>query len=127
MCGENSGMVTGQMARAQDNPHLQLLISNLQSLSQDERALVLKAMGERPPAAARDVVYAEEAYALLGLDRLDAPEQALQRLIRRGDLPRRKLNARLAFTRAEIDHLIQHGSRKSRRGRPPGSKNRKSA
>jgi hypothetical protein len=118
---------TGQATQAPGSPHLQLLISNLQALMQEERALVLKAMGERQAKPQRDVVYSDEACAMLGLDRLERPMCALQVLINRGDLPRRKIKGRLAFTRAEIQHLIEHGSRKSRRGRPPGSKNRAKA
>jgi hypothetical protein len=85
------------------------------------------AIGQARPTPAvpdRDVLYAQEAIRLLGLDRLARPENALQRLIEKGDLPRKKIGGRLVFEHAALERLKQHGSRRSRRGRPPGSRNR---
>ena len=76
------------------------------------------------PPANRDIFYAEEVYAALGLDRLKRPDNALQRLTDRGDLHGRKINGRLVFKKADVERLKENGSRRSRRGRPPGARNK---
>lgn len=72
----------------------------------------------------RDVVYSSELVMILGLDRLARPDMAIDRLMQRGDLPRRKIGGRLVFSRRDVELLINHGTRRAARGRPPGSKNK---
>ncbi len=74
-----------------------------------------------PPS--KDVLYVKEAASYLGMT-VKRPDNAMQRLIERGDLPRKVINGRLVFSRADLDRLKSHGSRRSRRGRPPGSRNK---
>ncbi len=72
----------------------------------------------------RDVYDTKEAAAYLGFGNLKRPDNKLQQLIKNRDLPRRKIGGRLIFRREDLDRLKEHGSRRSRRGRPPGSRNR---
>src|SRR5690606_14445526 len=71
----------------------------------------------------KDVLYVDEAASYLGLT-VKRADNAMQRLIERGDLPRKIINGRLMFSRSDLDRLKAHGSRRSRRGRPPGSRNK---
>lgn len=74
----------------------------------------------------REVLYAADVIIILGLDRLTRPDNALNDLLARRALPRRKLRGRLIFHRAELDAVLANGSRTGRRGRPKGSKSKPS-
>ncbi len=64
--------------------------------------------------------WTEEAIAYLGLDRcgLASPALALQRLIKKGVLRPIKIGRRNAFTKAELDRVLEKGGQARRRGRP---------
>jgi len=73
----------------------------------------------------RRVLYTEDIIVIFGFDQLARPDMAVDRLVRRGDLPHRKIGGRLVFSHKEVDLLIETGSCKPRRGRPPSSKNKR--
>ncbi|MDP6045227.1 MAG: hypothetical protein QGG25_06445, partial [Phycisphaerae bacterium] len=64
--------------------------------------------------------WTEEAIAYLGFDRcgLASPALALQRLIKKGVLRPIKIGRRNAFTKAELDRVLEKGGQARRRGRP---------
>ncbi|MBL7221557.1 MAG: helix-turn-helix domain-containing protein, partial [Phycisphaerae bacterium] len=64
--------------------------------------------------------WTEEAIAYLGLDRcgLARPDLSLQRYIKDGVLRPIKIGRRNAFTKAELDRVLEKGSQTRRRGRP---------
>jgi predicted DNA-binding transcriptional regulator AlpA len=66
------------------------------------------------------IYWMHEAVAYLGLDRLGLvkPEQAIYRMVRKGILKPRKIGRFLAFSRAELDHVVTNGERKRTPGRP---------
>ncbi len=74
-------------------------------------------------AVDQDVFHVDDAARYLGM-KVKRPDNAMLRLIERGDLPRTKINGKLVFSRDNLDRLKSHGSRRSRRGRPPGSRNK---
>ncbi len=65
-------------------------------------------------------LWTEEAIAYLGLDRcgLASPSLALQRLITKRVLKPIKIGRRNAFTKAELDRVLEKGDQVRRRGRP---------
>lgn len=72
--------------------------------------------------ADQDVFHVDDAARYLGMN-VKRPDNAMLRLIEKGDLPRIKINGKLVFMRAGLDRVKTYGSRRSRRGRPPGSRN----
>jgi len=64
--------------------------------------------------------WTEEAISHLGLDRcgLASPDLAIQRLIKKGVLKPIKIGRRNAFTKAELDRVLEKGDQVRRRGRP---------
>ena len=61
-----------------------------------------------------------EAVVYLGLDRLGLanPEQPIYRMVRKGILKPRKIGRFLAFSKAELDHVVTNGERRRTPGRP---------
>lgn len=104
-------------------PAFAALVERFLSISSQEQALFLSQIQSKPC----DVIYSEELCVMLGLDRLVRPDMAIDRLLRQGDLPRRKIAGRLVFSRQDVDRLIRQGSRRKTRGRPPGSRNKTSS
>lgn len=66
------------------------------------------------------IYWMHEAVAYLGLDRLGLaqPEQAIYRMVRKGVLKPRKIGRFLAFSKAELDHVVANGEKKRAPGRP---------
>ena len=66
------------------------------------------------------IYWMHEAVAYLGLDRLGLvkPEQAIYRMVRKGILKPRKIGRFLAFSKAELDHVVANGEKKRTPGRP---------
>ena len=66
------------------------------------------------------IYWMHEAIAYLGLDRLglNQPEQAIYRMVRKGILRPRKIGRYLAFSKAELDHVVANGEKKRTPGRP---------
>ena len=66
------------------------------------------------------IYWMHEAITYLGLDRLDLaqPEQAIYRMVRKGILKPRKIGRFLAFSKAELDHVVANGEKKRTPGRP---------
>ena len=115
MClGEAIGVIADWISEIED---IQRAFAQRKTMP-DKPALDAKAL---PPN--KDVLYVDEAAIYLGLT-VKRADNAMQRLIERGDLPRKIINGRLMFSRSDLDRLKAHGSRRSRRGRPPGSRNK---
>ena len=57
------------------------------------------------------IYWIHEAVVYLGLDRLGLmnPEQAIYRMVRKGILKPRKIGRFLAFSKAELDHVVANG------------------
>jgi predicted DNA-binding transcriptional regulator AlpA len=74
-----------------------------------------KSKPERAP-----IYWMHEAITYLGLDRLGLahPEQAIYRMVRKGILKPRKIGRFLAFSKAELDHVVANGEKKRTPGRP---------
>ena len=66
------------------------------------------------------IYWLHEAISYLGLDRLGLlkPEQAIYRMVRKGILKPRKIGRFLAFSKAELDHVVANGEKKRTKGRP---------
>ena len=66
------------------------------------------------------IYWMHEAVTYLGLDRLGLakPEQAIYRMVRKGILKPRKIGRFLAFSKAELDHIVANGERRRTPGRP---------
>lgn len=66
------------------------------------------------------IYWMHEAITYLGLDRLGLaqPEQAIYRMVRKGILKPRKIGRFLAFSKAELDHVVANGEKKRTPGRP---------
>lgn len=66
------------------------------------------------------IYWMHEAVIYLGLDRLGLakPEQAIYRMVRKGILKPRKIGRFLAFSKKELDHVVAHGEKRRRPGRP---------
>jgi predicted DNA-binding transcriptional regulator AlpA len=66
------------------------------------------------------IYWMHEAICYLGLDRLGLakPEQAIYRMVRKGILQPRKIGRFLAFSKAELDHIVANGEKKRTKGRP---------
>ncbi len=66
------------------------------------------------------IYWMHEAISYLGLDRLGLlkPEQAIYRMVRKGILKPRKIGRFLAFSKAELDHVVANGEKKRTKGRP---------
>ena len=97
------------------SPHVLKLAQDLNALSPQELRQVWQHVDTS--GTRRRVIYADEAYRMLGLDRLKYPAMALQRLINNNVLPRRKINGRLVFHPKELERVIEKGGVR-RPGRP---------
>ncbi len=66
------------------------------------------------------IYWMHEAITYLGLDRLGLvhPEQAIYRMVKKGILKPRKIGRFLAFSKAELDHIVANGEKKRMPGRP---------
>lgn len=66
------------------------------------------------------IYWMHEAIVYLGLDRLGLvqPEQAIYRMVRKGILKPRRIGRFLAFSKAELDHVVANGEKKRTPGRP---------
>src|SRR5690606_22937355 len=58
----------------------------------------------------RAAMYSDEAIAYLGIGHLDRPDNALNRMMAQGVLPRRKLGGKLIFRREDLDRVLSEGS-----------------
>jgi len=76
-------------------------------------------MTSAQPRSKAPILWATEAIAFLGLDRLGLarPELALYRLIKKGALKPRKILGKLAFSQAELDRVAANGDEPIK-GRP---------
>ena len=75
---------------------------------------------ERSKPERAPIYWMHEAITYLGLDRLGLaqPEQAIYRMVRKGILKPRKIGRFLAFSKAELDHVVANGEKKRKPGRP---------
>ena len=66
------------------------------------------------------IYWMHEAISYLGLDRLGLvkPEQAIYRMVRKGILKPRRIGRYLAFSKAELDHVVTNGEKRRTKGRP---------
>jgi len=66
------------------------------------------------------IYWMHEAISYLGLDRLGLvkPEQAIYRMVRKGILKPLKIGRCLAFSKAELDHVVANGEKRRTKGRP---------